>query len=66
MSLLTGARTAERSIASTTGLVSLRTGTWDTDLLDTVGVDASAFPPVEGNGVVVAELGKELAANIGA
>jgi rhamnulokinase len=64
--LLTGARTAERSIASTTGLVSLRTGTWDTDLLDAVGVDASAFPPVEGNGVVVAELGKELAANIGA
>jgi rhamnulokinase len=26
---MTGARTAERSIASTTGLVSLRTGSWD-------------------------------------
>jgi rhamnulokinase len=64
--LLTGVRTAERSIASTTGLVSLRTGMWDTGLLDTVGVGASLFPPVVENGVVVAELDKELAAKIGA
>ena len=64
--LLTGARTAERSIASTTGLVSLRAGTWDTDLLNAVGVDASVFPPVMDNRVVVGELGKELAAKIGA
>jgi len=64
--LLTGARTAERSIASTTGLVSLRTGTWDMDLLDAVGVDASVLPPVVDNGVVVATLRKELAAKIGA
>ena len=64
--LLTGARTAERSIASTTGLVSLGTGSWDTELLDAVGVDASVFPPVMDNRVVVGELGKELAAKIGA
>jgi rhamnulokinase len=64
--LLTGARTAERSIASTTGLVSLGTGTWDTDLLDAVGVDASVLPPIVDNRVVVGELGKELAAKIGA
>jgi rhamnulokinase len=64
--LLTGARTAERSIASTTGLVSIRTGTWDPDLLDAVGVGASVFPPVMDNCVVVGELGKELAAKIGA
>ena len=57
--LLTGARTAERSIASTTGLVSLGTGKWDTELLDAVGVDASVFPPVMENRVVVGELGKE-------
>ena len=36
------------------------------DLLDAVGVDASIFPPVVDNGVVVAELRKELAAKIGA
>ena len=51
--LLTGVRTAERSIASTTGLVSLRTGTWDTGLLNAVGVDASVFPPVMDNGHVI-------------
>jgi rhamnulokinase len=64
--LLTGVRTAERSIASTTGLVSLRTGTWDMGLLDAVGVDASVFPPVVDNGTVIARLGAELAAKIGA
>src|SRR5512133_182164 len=64
--LLTGARTAERSIASTTGLVSLRTGTWDMGLLDAVEVDAAVLSPVMDNGVVVAELRKELAAKIGA
>jgi rhamnulokinase len=64
--LLTGARTAERSIASTTGLVSLGTGRWDTDLLNAVGVDASVFPPVMENRVVVGELDQELAAKIGA
>jgi rhamnulokinase len=64
--LLTGARTAERSIASTTGLVSLRTGTWDMGLLDAVEVDASVFPPVMDNGQVIAGLRQELAAKIGA
>ena len=64
--LLTGVRTAERSIASTTGLVSLRTGAWDVGLLDAVGVGASLFPPILENGVVVAELDKELAAKVGA
>jgi rhamnulokinase len=64
--LMTGVRAAERSIASTTGLVSLRTGTWDMDLLDAVGVDASVFPPVVDNGLAVAGLREELAATIGA
>src|SRR4029453_6864740 len=60
--LLTGARTAERSIASTTSLVSLRTGTWDIGLLAAVGVDPSVFPPVVDNGAVIAGLRTELAA----
>ena len=64
--LLTGVRTAERSIASTTGLVSLRTGTWDMGLLGAVGVDASLFPSVVDNGAVIAGLRKELAAKISA
>ena len=64
--LLTGVRTAERSIASTTGLVSLRTGTWDMGLLNAVGVDASVFPPVMDNGRVIGTLRNELASKIGA
>jgi rhamnulokinase len=64
--LLTGVRTAERSIASTTSLVSLRTGGWDLGLLEAVGVDASVFPPVMDNGVVIDELRQELATKIGA
>jgi rhamnulokinase len=64
--LLTGVRSAERSIASTSGLVSLRTGTWDRGLLDAVGVDDSVFPPVVDNGTVIASLGEEIAAKIGA
>jgi len=64
--LLTGVRTAERSIASTTGLVSLRTGTWDLGLLNAVGVDASVFPPVMDNGHVIATLRTDLASKIGA
>ena len=64
--LLTGVRTAERSIASTTGLVSLRSGRWDLDLLDAVGVNAAVFPSVVDNGQVMAGLRKELATKIGA
>jgi rhamnulokinase len=64
--LLTDVRTAERSIASTTGLVSLRSGTWDLDLLDAVGVDAAILPPIADNGHVISEVRKELAAQIGA
>jgi rhamnulokinase len=64
--LLTGARTAERSIASTTGLVSLRTETWDLGLLDAAGVDDSVFPTVVDNGTVIARLGEQVAARIGA
>jgi rhamnulokinase len=64
--LLTNVRTAERSIASTTGLVSLRTGTWDMDLLEAAGVGASIFPSIMDNGHVIAELRKEITAKIGA
>ena len=61
---LTGARTAERSIASNRPSPSVLAN--GTELLDAVGVDASVFPPVMENRVVVGELGKELAAKIGA
>lgn len=44
--LLTGARVAERTNASTTGLVDVHTGEWDRDLAERVGIDASVLPPL--------------------
>jgi len=52
--LLTGARVAERTNASTTGLVDVRTGEWDLDLAEKLGVPASLLPPLVDPG---AELG---------
>jgi rhamnulokinase len=63
---MTGARTAERSIASTTGLVSLRSGSWDQGLLEATGIDTFLLPPVVDNGRVAGTLRKELAEKIGA
>jgi rhamnulokinase len=42
--LLTGARVAERTNASTTGLVDVRTGQWDLDLAERLGIPASVLP----------------------
>jgi rhamnulokinase len=42
--LLTGARVAERTNASTTGLVDVRTGKWDHDLAARLGVPVSVLP----------------------
>lgn len=42
--LLTGARVAERTNASTTGLVDVRTGQWDLELAEKLGIAASVLP----------------------
>lgn len=42
--LLTGARVAERTNASTTGLVDVTTGEWDLDLAARLGIPASVLP----------------------
>jgi rhamnulokinase len=47
---LTGLEAAERSNASTTALMDIRTGEWATDLLDDLSLDPSLFPPVSGAG----------------
>jgi rhamnulokinase len=44
--LLTGAVVAERTNASTTGLVSVADGEWDRELADRLGLPASALPPL--------------------
>jgi rhamnulokinase len=64
--LLTGARVAERTNASTTGLLELRTGEWDLELADRLGVPASIFPPLVEPGTVLGRLRGEARERIGA
>ncbi len=64
--LLTGARVAERTNASTTGLVDVRTGQWDTELLARLEVPASILPDLVGPGTALGMLTPDLATGIGA
>ncbi|GAA5206308.1 rhamnulokinase [Microbacterium kyungheense] len=64
--LLTGARAAERTNASTTGLVDVRTGGWDLDLAARLGIPASALPPLIDPGDAVGSLAGEARERIGA
>jgi rhamnulokinase len=49
---LTGELRTERTNASTTGLVDVRSGTWSTDLLDRLAIPAGLLPPLEDPGTV--------------
>lgn len=64
--LLTGHRVAERTNASTTGLLSVRTGEWDLDLAERLGIPTTLLPALVDPGTVIGELRPELAARIGA
>lgn len=55
-SWLSGVAVAERTNASTTGLLDLRSGTWDTALAGQLGLPASAFPPLVDPGTVLGPL----------
>ena len=45
----------ERTNASTTGLLDVRTGDWDAELLALVGLDPAQLPPLVDPGTVVGE-----------
>ncbi|PVE96801.1 rhamnulokinase family protein [Microbacterium sp. TPD7012] len=64
--LLTGARVAERTNASTTGLLRVGSGEWDTELADRLGIPAALLPDLVDPGTVVGELRPELVERIGA
>lgn len=63
---LSGLRGAERTIASTTELLDVRTGDWALDLAARWGVDASALPPVAATGSSAGVTTPEVSARIGA
>ncbi|MDT0181732.1 rhamnulokinase family protein [Microbacterium sp. ARD31] len=64
--LLTGARVAERTNASTTGLVRVSDGTWDTELMDALGFDRSLFPDLVEPGARIGGIRASVQSEIGA
>ncbi|MGP6170561.1 rhamnulokinase [Microbacterium sp. A204] len=63
--LLTGASVAERTNASTTGLLGVRSGEWDAELADRLSIRTAALPALVDPGSVIGMLRPELAAQIG-
>ena len=63
---LTGVRAAERTNASTTGLLSVADGAWDTDLMDTLGFDRALFGALVDPGASLGRLRPAMASEIGA
>ena len=51
--LLTGAEVAERTNASTTGLLDARSGEWDLDLVERLGIPPSLLPRLVDPGAVI-------------
>ncbi|MGW9158840.1 rhamnulokinase [Microbacterium sp. NPDC055665] len=64
--LLTGVAVAERTNASTTGLLSVTDGEWDTALADRLGIATRILPRLVDPGTTIGVLRPELAARIGA
>ncbi|GAA1798226.1 rhamnulokinase family protein [Actinomadura chokoriensis] len=62
---LTGEIGAERTNASTTGLLDVRDGTWSRDLLDRLGLPAKILPPLREPGSVIGALRPDVAAETG-
>lgn len=59
---LTGRAVAERTNASTTGLLDVRTGEWDTALAQALGIPASVMPPLVDPGETIGETPADLGA----
>lgn len=63
--LLTGTAVAERTNASTTGLLGVTDGDWDTALADRLGIPSRILPTLIDPGETIGRLRPELAARIG-
>ena len=64
--LLTGARVAERTNASTTGLLRVDDGEWDTDLASRLGIAPALLPALVDPGAIIGTLRPQIARRIGA
>lgn len=64
--LLSGSRAVERSIASTSQLLDVRTGAWDIELAGKCGLPAHIFPPLSDAGADLGPLSPHVAEQVGA
>lgn len=64
--LLTGTPVAERTNASTTGLLRVHDGEWDLELAARIGIPADALPPLVDPGTAIGRLSPAMATRIGA
>ena len=62
---LTGRMVAERTNASTTGLLDPRTGSWDGELLDRLGVPAHLLPDLVDPGTTIGAMTDQVAGDTG-
>lgn len=58
--LFTGKKTNEYTNASTTQLLNVKTGTWDEELLDAIGIDRGIFHELLQPGTVIGPITKQL------
>lgn len=63
--LLTGKKFCEQTIASTSEIINLKTGTWDGEVLDTLGIKKSILLPVSPSCTMAGPVKKEIADEIG-
>ncbi|MFF2389156.1 rhamnulokinase family protein [Agromyces sp. NPDC058104] len=63
---LTGAAVAERTNASTTGLLGVANGEWDLELIERLGLEASLLAPLVSPGAAIGPLRPAVAAELGA
>jgi rhamnulokinase len=63
---LTGEQVAERTNASTTGLLDVTNGAWNATLIDKVGLSHSLFPSLVDPGTRIGSLRDDVAAEVGA
>jgi len=63
---LTGEQVAERTNASTTGLLDVTNGAWNATLIDKVGLPRSLFPALVDPGTRIGSLRDDVAAEVGA
>jgi rhamnulokinase len=63
---LTGTIAAERTNASTTGLLDVRTGEWDAALAGLLGIPDAAMPPLVDPGAKIGSFSDDVAASLGA